>query len=250
MKPFGIRRLGLLGAVGITVFVPPAANATTADVDLGTVAYAINVNASIFNTSISDLPQTYTYNQLVYIGSNLGMVLPSGLTVAQTLAALGYVANPGILYYNFPFSLGASGSYAINGSPPNAFPATVSLTATSVSGNVCSGFNNVGATISVDPTNAASTYETILGCDGLTTPNNGFPESTTSTVTANLGTYATDGVTTSAETTYTAEVTTTTWESSGIANAPASVPEPSTMWLAAAGFAALCATRIRWRRCA
>ena|SRR5581483_2023363 len=272
MKPFGISGPGLLGAVAITVFVAPSAKAgaigtqgaganggsggSTGVLDLGTIVYAININASIFN-SVSNQPQTYTYNQLLQGGNNLDMLLDSGFTVAQELTALGYAANPGILNYNFPFSGGASGSYTQSGpSPPfpptSEFPGTVSLTASAVSGNVCSGFNSIGATINVDPTNAASTYDTILGCAAFSNPNNGFPASTTTTVTVMLGTVTSSSATSAGDTTNVTviegEAATTTWESSGTVNAAAATPEPSSAWLELAGIAGLCALRDRRRR--
>jgi hypothetical protein len=42
------------------------------------------------------------------------MVLDNHNAVAQQLTALGYGQNTGVLNYNFPFPLGASGSYVQN----------------------------------------------------------------------------------------------------------------------------------------
>ena len=80
MRPIGFKRAGLVGAVAVTLFVAPSAKAgtvtsfaagtnggggaTTVTMDLGNIAYGINVNASIFNPSA--LGQTYTYNQLLF----------------------------------------------------------------------------------------------------------------------------------------------------------------------------------------
>lgn len=247
MKPLGFGRFAIAGCAVVTLYIVPSSKA--ASVDFGTIAIGTNVNASILNSGAS-LPQTYTYNSLVQ-GPNssvLGMTLPNGNTVAQELTALGYAQNNGVLDYNFPFALGASGSYSQNGTPPFSIgngiaPGNIqSLTATSVMGNVCTGSNNVGATISVDPTNAAATYDAILGCDPLNIVNSNIPTSSTSTAAINLGTYLVGGT----ETTFTGEETVTTWEVAGIVNeGPVSgVPEPSALWLGMVGLGVLITARI------
>ena len=237
------------------LYVVPGTKAATVNIDLGTILYGTNVNASILNLTFPMDPQTYTYNSLIQ-GPNssvLDMVLPNGKTVAQELTALGYGQNDGVLDYNFPFALGASGSYSQNGTPPFS-PGTgvgpglfQSLTAASVAGTVCTGSNSVGATISVDPTNATATYETILGCDSVGVASPGFPTSFTSTGTINLGTFLVGDTSYS----YAGEETITTWEVSGEVNvAPVSpVPEPSSLWLAVAGLGPTCAARARKRAC-
>ena len=185
------------------------------------------------------------------------MVLDSGFTVAQVLAQNLGLPNPGTLDYNFPFSLGAGGTYTQTGTPPfppvSEIPGIIGLTATLLvpGSHVCSGFNNAGATINVDPTNAASIYETILGCDGFTTASNGFPVSSTSTIPLDLGTVTStsesSGNVITTVTVVEAEDTTTTWTTSAQVNG-ASVPEPASAWLAAAGFAGLWAILARRRR--
>jgi hypothetical protein len=167
---------------------------STTTVDLGTIGSGTNVNASIVNHDYANQIETYTYQQLLFLGSNLGLVLDSGQTVAEVLAQDLGQANNGTLDYNFPFTYGASGSYSQNGSTTPNGSNNISITATSVSGHVYNGHNNVGATISVNPIDAASTYDNILGGRG-TQINNGFPTSTTTTVTLQLGTVSTAGQT-------------------------------------------------------
>jgi hypothetical protein len=150
--------------------------------------------------------------------------------------------NYGTLDYNFPFDAGASGSYTLNGTPSFPLPlepGDLSLTATSQSGTVYEGYNNVGATISVDPTDAATTYETNLGGQSFDLDSES-PTPTTTTVMLPLGTITVDGVVT----TYIGEVTDSEWTVSA-GPAVAETPEPSSLWLVAAGFATLYAVRRR-----
>lgn len=275
MRPLGFRRIGLAGAAAVTLFVAPSAKAsqitpsdlpggvhsegagtnggsggTTVTVDLGTVAYGVNVNASILNSSHIE---TYTYEQLLFGGTDLSTVLDSGLTIGEALAQDLGEMNPGTLTYDFLFG-GASGFYAQNGSPPfpptSEFPGTVSVTATSVSGHACPGANSVGATINIDPINAAETYSAVLGCEPFTNLNNGFPTSTATTVTLTLGTITSTGTgNTVSVTVVNGEDTTTTWTSSGQLNAgAASVPEPWSVALVATGIVGLLTFRAARRR--
>jgi len=264
MRPIGLKRLGLAGAAAVVLFVAPSARGgsganggsggSTVTIDLGTIGYGLNVNASIINAGASNQLETYTYQQLLFGGNNLNMMLDSGLTVEQVLEQDIGLLNPGTLNYNFPFSLGASGSYQQNGPPPpfppvSELPGNVSLTATSVSGHICPGFNDIGATISVDPTNAGNTFATILGCDSFSNLSNGFPTSITTTVSYQLGTVTSNSGGNVTVDVIQAEDSTTTWTSTGQANPGTATPEPSSASLAVVGLvAALCAVRIR-KRC-
>ena len=62
-------------------------------VDLGTVALATNVNASIYNATYSSFGQTYTYNQLLQNPSNAtdGIILDNGKTIDQECQLSSYV---------------------------------------------------------------------------------------------------------------------------------------------------------------
>lgn len=245
-------------AIGVLASVI-ALNANADSVNLGTVAYATNVNASIFNAGSPSEINTYTYNQLLQNPATAGTLLPNGNSVAQELTLQDYGENDGVLNYAFNFTFPAggssesSGSFVQDGSP--SFSVTnpdiglgilQSFTATSQSGPGCTGYNNVGATISVDPTNAASTYALILGCQAFTDLNPGFPTSTTSTVALDLGTYG--------GTTYTGEEIVTTWEASGTVGetSTSAAPEPSLLGLETAGMiiAMFCANwgRKRFRK--
>lgn len=251
MRPLGFISMAHIGFAAALLVVTPSLMADTVTVDLGTLVYAINVNASIYNPAFPTLPETYTYNQLLQNPDNPTFTLGNGNTIDQELTALGYGTDDGVLNYDFPFPSGYSfGSYSQDGTPvfsttsldigPGIFQ---NFTATSVSGDVCPGDNNAGATLSLDPTNSAATYAAILGCDGITGLNPGSPTSTTSTVLINLGTY-TSGDTT---TTYEGEETVTTWESSGEVGQPSSVPEPSALGFETAGLLALCGFGARKR---
>ncbi|MGH6992762.1 MAG: PEP-CTERM sorting domain-containing protein [Caulobacteraceae bacterium] len=185
--------------------------------DLGVVADATNVNVSIQDGS---LPNTYTYNQLIQVGDQLDLLLANGDTVAQELAALGYAENVGVLNYNFPIPGGASGSLDQTSLPitgvSSGQPLPFSVAA--VSGTVYPGFDSVGATANLDPTNGVSVFNYLLGGTPRIS-NNGYPTSSTSTVVASLGIdEAGAGVS--------AEIETTTWEVA--AGGPAAgVPEPA-----------------------
>jgi len=255
MRRANFRGILPAGFAALVLFVVPSAKSspvdpTTVTLDLGTVGIGVNVNASILNLMQSSQLETYTYQQLLFgpDSSTVGMMLDSGLTVGEVLAQDLGPSNNGTLTYNFPFISGASGTYAQNGSPPfsstNIGPGILqSLTATSVSGNVCTGFNNVGATISVDPTNPASTFATILGCDGITGLDPGFPTSTTTTVTLTLGSITANNTVTVIE----GEDTTTTWQSSGQVGGVSAVPEPSSFWFDLAAIACVCLVGVRKR---
>ena len=248
MRPFGYRRILRAAATTILLAVP-AVRADQVTVDLGIVAYSIGINASIMNTDYPSDSETYTYQQLIFEGP-LSMVIDgSGDTLAYVLAQDLGSANNGTLDYNFPFLSGASGSYAQT-SPPMAFdasdpdPGMLSLKATSVSGTQCSGTNTVGSTINVDPTYAATVYQTILGCDSLASPNNGIPTFTITTVELPpLGEITSDGTTT----VYIGEVVDAEWTVDGVISGTLSVPEPSLVWLVGGGLAALGWTRVRKR---
>lgn len=249
MPSLGFRHFAMGFGLVILYVVPSTKAATLAgSIDPGTVVNAVNVNAAILNLADPSDAQTYTYNQLIQSSNSslMSITLDNGNTVAQELTALGYAQNDGVLNYNFPFALGASGSYSQDGTPafglnnigPSLFQ---SLTATSVSGTVCSGFNSVGAGISVDPTNGAQTYDTILGCDSLEVSDPGIPTSTTSTVTIFLGTI------TEGNNIYdvSGEETIKTWTVSSIVGQSqvSAVPEPSGLWVGVAGMMALCLGR-------
>ncbi len=243
MRRMDLRRIGLAGATLASIFAAPSAIASTiVGVDLGTIVIETNVNSSIFNAAYPTSPQTYTYNQLLQNPNNAtdGITLDNGKTIDEELTALGYLQNNGMLNYNFPFVLGASGSYSQDGSPsyPALDPGVISLTATSVIGTVCGGANDVGDTIITDPVDAATTYSKILGCESFTNLNNGFPASSTTNFPVNLGTVTNRS--TGTVTDYSGEVTVTTWESAGtVDSAAASTPEPSPAWFVAAGLAAM-----------
>ena len=220
--------------IGLMQGIPAIASV----VDLGTVAEGTNVNATIFNSAFPSDTETYTYQQLVFLGSNLDLVLDGGLTVAEVLAADLEPADNGTLTYNFPFTFGASGSYSQDGLPIIGVSpgTTLDFTATSQSGTVYTSFNNVGAVIGVDPTNAAGTYSAILGNTGHGLVQ-GIPTSTTTTVTLTLGIIG--------DTVYEGEDVTTTWEDSGQVSSAGltATPEPSTFWFALAGLCAVLVTR-------
>lgn len=254
MRGFSFAPIGFAATVLIVLFTADSISAaplTIVDVDLGTIAVETNVNASVYNSADPSMAQTYTYNQLLQNPGNVtdGITLDNGNTIDQELTAQGYFQNTGVFNYNFPLtSGGASGAYSQAGSPvypPAPFPGTVSLTSSSVSGTICTGFNSVGSTITVDPIDAASTYSIILGCDSSTSINDGFPGSTTSTVSLNLGTVT--DLNAGTITYITGEVPTTTWESSGMINTVAGpvsgVPEPSPGWFVMLGIAGIVAIR-------
>jgi len=158
-------------------------------VDMGTVATTTGINASINNQDYSQDNETYTYQQLLFLG-NLGFTFDNGQTLGEVLAQDLGNANNGTLDYNFPFTYGASGSYTENGNATPNGSNDISFTAQTQSGRVYDGSNNVGATISVNPTLAASTYDTILGGRG-TQINNNAPAPTTTVATIPLGTVTT-----------------------------------------------------------
>jgi len=213
-------------------------SARAAVVDLGTIAIGTNVNASVVNAEFSSQLETYTYQQLIFQSPDLGLTLDSHLTVAEVLAQDLGSANGGTLDYNFPFTFGASGSYSQVGLPLiGVSPGTMlDFTATSVSGQIYSGFNNVGATIGFDPTDAARTYSAILGGSGVGLSDLP-PTSSTTTVTLTLGLIG--------DTVYEAEDSTTTWTSSGtVLNAvPTATPEPRLGWMSLVVFGAVVVTR-------
>lgn len=249
---FGIIFLTLV-ALAAVLFVVPSAKGATMGVDLGTVVYATNVNAAIFDTSNPSGISVYTYNQILQgpDAATLGITLDNGNTVAQELSAQGYTENTGILQYNFAIPGGASGSYSQNGTPSFPPPSDigpglpVSMTSTTVSGTVCNGANSVGSTINPNPIYSAATIEAILGCEALGIPNEGFPTSSTSTAPISLGTI-TNGNTVEY---ITGEETVTNWVSSGIIHSQPSsaTPEPASLWLAMAGAAAVFAISRRRR---
>jgi hypothetical protein len=210
-------------------------------VDLGTVAYTIGINASILNTDYPIDTETYTYQQLIF-GGPLSMVVDgSGDTLAYVLAQTLGNANNGTLDYNFPFTHGASGGY-VQTSPPGTFdtpdPGTISLMAATQSGNQCSGDNTVGSTITLDPTQPIVVYTKILGCEGLAAISENSDLMTT-TVTIPIGTVTSGNSTT----TYVGEVTDFEWTGTGSVGPASPVPEPAYLWLCASGIALL-----GWRR--
>ena len=248
MKAPLFRCLGLTGlAAGILCIVPYTEAST---VDLGTVAYAVQVDGIIYNAAYPSEIQTYVYTQLLQLPNAAPGLIVQGLngpvTINEQLTALGYGENTGTLDYAFyPLTPGAgtAGEYMQNGSP--SFPPSdigpgilQSFTATMLeSGTPCPGYNNVGATIMVDPTNAIMTYDTILGCDALSTISNGIPGSTTFISGVSLGMD-------SSGTSYEGALQTTLWEVEGSVMSGSSVPEPSSRWLIVAGMIAVCGLRI------
>ncbi len=154
--------------------------------DLGTVAASIQINAQIDTSTGS----TYTYNQLLFLGSSLNAVVTDSngnqTTVAEILANDLGPANNGTLSYNFPVPGGSSGtfvqtsttpgpSFSSQSDPPQTFQAT------SVSGSTYPS-NQIGASDSVNPLNPADTYVTILSLPPADVINNG----TVSSVSLNL----------------------------------------------------------------
>jgi len=178
--------------------------------------------------------ETYTYQQLLFLGPNLNLMFDSGLTLADVLGLDLGASNDGTLIYNFPFTFGASGGYSQSGLPINGVSpgTTLDFTATSQSGTVYAGFNDVGATITVDPANAAATYSTILGNGGFGIAS-GPPTSTTTSVTIEFGEIG--------STVYEGEDVTTTWQDSGQVSGIGLVatPEPSGVWFDLFGLAAV-----------
>jgi hypothetical protein len=229
----------------------PSAKSNTVTVDLGVVAYSIGVNASI--DYVSGFTDTYTFQQLLFqSGPSYNLLFDSGLSFAAVLAQDLGNANNGTLDYNFPFIAGASGSYFFTGSPvlPNPSNPTGnigpgildSFTVATQSGTVCSGFNNVGATTILDPSNPAATFQTILGCESLA-PLSVPPEVPTITVVTlpPLGAITSGGTVT----VYQGE-----FEDTEYTNLPtaASAPEPSTAGFIILAIVGACATRRRKRQ--
>jgi hypothetical protein len=275
MRPLWFQRMLLTGAAAVTMFVAPSAKGsaivtplgaganggsggTTVTVDLGTVGYGVNVNATILYGSNLAF---YTYQQLLFGGTDLNAVLDNGFTVGEVLAQdVGNQPDPGTLDYNFPFAGGASGSFSQNGPsppfPPPSMPGAHGFTATSVSGNVCPGSNSVGSMINLDPLNAGNTFAAILGCDNFTIMNNGVLTPTTQVMSYTLGTItSTSQVNGNVATTVTvveAEDMTTSWilgaQADDAGSSPAAAPEPWSGGLAASGIGALWMVRIRTRR--
>lgn len=245
-RPAGSNRLFAASGFRIAAFLAVAGLCMANGIDLGTVAYGIDVNASIFDVSAPSQSNTYVFEQLLQNPdpSINGLVLDSGRTVGQELTALGYVQNPGELDYYFP-DVPTGGSYAWTGAAPSyppssELPGTIALIADLVTGNQCTGQNSVGSTIHVDPTEAASTFAAIAGCHGVLGISKGYPTSSTSTVPVLLGTIGGEQVE--------GEVVTTDWESSGqLRTGAAAAPEPSSLWLIAGSIAAICAFRTRSR---
>ena len=219
--------------MALTAFCP----AHAATIDLGVVALSTQLNATITDSLQPLVLQQYGYTQLVFQGSNLGMVLDGGMTVAEVLANDLGSMDPGSLSYNFPISgFGASGSYTqtSSGEPPTV----LTLVVTSVMGHTNPN-NQVGGQISVDLTKSASTYLTILNHAG--SASNGVASSNVTVTTLTLGTIG--------STTYQGENVGTTWQVNGSSNpaGPSSVPEPGTVWFAAAGCTAVLFLRRRLR---
>ena len=110
---------------------------------------------------------------------------------------------------------------------------------------MCTGSNNVGATINIDPTKPASTYEAILGCESFNGLNDGPTAPSSITVGYQLGTITNGNTVTVVE----AELLATTWGPAGTANSvESSAPEPSPFWLSVIGMSAICGIVIRTRR--
>ena len=104
------RWVALVGFGAVVLSIVPGMKAATlaGTIDLGTLVYGTNINAAILNLADPSDPQLVQ-------GPNstvLDMTLDSGNTVAQELTVLGYSQDNGVLNYNFPFALGASGSYS------------------------------------------------------------------------------------------------------------------------------------------
>jgi PEP-CTERM motif len=243
MRPIGIRRFIREGLSAAVLLVAPCASAGT--VDLGTVAVTIGINASILNTDFPMDTETYTYQQLLF-APGLSLVFDGGQGIYAALASALGNANTGTLDYNFPFTLGASGSYTQNGSPPfpgSGNPGTLSFTAQTQSGHACAGANAVGSTINLNPLFSATDLEAILGCDALGPPTDNIPPPTTTTTTIPLGTITSGGTTTL----YEGEVVDTEWTVSGVIGPATSAPEPGSLFLMATGIGALFWIRA-WRR--
>jgi MYXO-CTERM domain-containing protein len=241
MRPIGYRRILRAAATTILLAVP-AVKAGQVTVDLGTVGYSIGISASIMNSDYPLDTETYAYQQLIF-GGPLSMVVDgSGDTLAFVLAEDLGNANNGTLDYNFPFPLGASGSYAQT-SPPGTFdtpdPGTVSLSYSTMSGHACPGDNTPGSVINLDPNQAAVVYAAILGCDGLAPITEGGTYMTSTVTLPPLGTV-TNGDTT---TTYIGEFTDYEWTLTAADGPASATPEPSSLWLGASGIALL-----GWRR--
>jgi len=249
MRPIGYRRFAQAAAAVIMLAVP-AAKAGQVTVDLGLVAVSIGINASIGLSGFPSDTDTYTYQQLQFLG-NLSMEFDNTQTLGQVLAQDLGNANIGTLDYNFPFTSGASGSYAQNALQPSFATGnmgSIGFTAITQSGHVCSGSNSAGSSLTLDPLLPATTFETILGCEAFSGVNDGTEMETVTTLTLPpLGTITSAGTTT----VYVGEFTDYEWISEGASispGGPPTVPEPSSLWLGGGGLAALGWIRIRGGR--
>lgn len=213
--------------------------------DMGLAVYGINVDAEIVTPAAPSTPLTYVYNQMIFGGINgLDTIVRPGMSLGEVLAQELGPEDNGQLAYDFLLPAGgASGLYLQNGGIPPfptaatvpTSPGVVNLTAQSVSGEVCNGSNSPGAAIQIDPTNALSAFEAILGCETFSGITEGPPQSSTSTVALNVGTTSYNGQTVGLY----VEDTTTTW--GAIAGQfPATAPEPSSIWLILAAGCAFC----------